>query len=461
MNIDRPLIVFCTTCKGRAQHIEQTLPKNIEDNADYPACKFVVIDYNSKDHLDTYLKTEHRSLILSGKLSVYRYTGVGPFKMAHAKNLSHRAGMREGAEILVNLDADNFTGPGFATYVAEKFRSVALSESGGEALLWAKWNTTEVNEERIPKGCSGRIAVSTNTFLKSGGYDETKFATWGPDDKDFHFRVRKLGVVPQKIDRFYLQAVLHSDKMRFREYPEARRLTTEYHDITVENVDLIANYGQYGMGTLYRNFESHPVVFDAVPTRVFGIGLHKTSTTSLNYAFKLLRLDSAHWKSVKWARDIWVEMTETGRSPTLEQHYALSDLPIPMLFKELDKAYPGSKFILTVRNEEKWVQSVERHWSESNGFKSTWKKAENFGQEVHKLLYGQYEFDRNVMLERYRRHNQEVLEYFKGRPQDLLVMDMDQGQAGWLELCGFLKLPIPSEPYPMKFVTSASSSASA
>ena len=43
-------------------------------------------------------------------------------------------------------------------------------------------------------------------------------------------------------------------------------------------------------------------------------------------------------------------------------------------------------------------------------------------------------------------------EYFKDRPGDLLVMDMDSN-PGWNALCAFLERPIPAEPYPMKLVT--------
>ena len=43
--------------------------------------------------------------------------------MAHAKNMAHRLGIIEGADILCNLDADNFTGPGFASYIAEQMQA--------------------------------------------------------------------------------------------------------------------------------------------------------------------------------------------------------------------------------------------------------------------------------------------------------------------------------------------------
>lgn len=444
-------IAFCTTCKGRTQHLEITLPKNLTDNQDCADFKMVVLNYNSRDHFSAYIKANHMEAIESGRLIVYHYSGVGPFKMAHAKNMAHRLAIREGARILVNVDADNYAAPGFAQHVADTFAG-----REDEIFMAAKWNQPGALE-RNPKGCTGRIAVSARNFLKVGGYDEAKYTHWGSDDKDFNQRLRRLGCTTVEIERPYLRAVLHSDKMRFREYPHVHALVANYADapdslffFTVEQT--IVNAGKIGCGVVYRNFDPEPLELRAMPARVFGIGMHKTATTSLHAAFEILGLDSAHWKSVQWARNIWEEMKNQGNSPTLERHYAVSDLPLPLLFRELDAAYPGSKFILTTRDEGRWIQSVRKHWSRANDFRDTWRKADAFAQEIHAALYGQAHFDAKLFTARYRRHNAEVLEYFKDRPNDLLVMDMDD-QAGWLELCGFLKLPIPAADYPKAFVT--------
>ncbi len=75
-----------------------------------------------------------------------------------------------------------------------------------------------------------------------------------------------------------------------------------------------------------------------------------------------------------------------------------------------------------------------------------------FTHKIHKAIYGQKGFDAEVFLERYRRHNREVREYFKDRPDDLLEMDMDSGQ-NWDELCRFLGKPVPACAYPREFVT--------
>jgi hypothetical protein len=193
--------------------------------------------------------------------------------------------------------------------------------------------------------------------------------------------------------------------------------------------------------------ESRPIELGSLPTRVFGIGMHKTGTTSLHRAFQILGLDAAHWITAHWAKAIWVEMRAFGKSPTLERHYALSDLPISILYRELDEAYPGSKFVLTTRREEDWIASVERHWSyKHNRFRSQWDM-DPFTHQVHQAVYGRKRFDAEVFLARFRRHNEEVRCYFKGRREDLLVMSTDEG-TDWLKLCAFLRKPIPAVPYP-------------
>ena len=211
----------------------------------------------------------------------------------------------------------------------------------------------------------------------------------------------------------------------------------------------IANFGNVGCGTVYRNFSEESIELKPIPTRIFGIGMHKSATTSLHLAMKLLNFNSAHWTSAHWAKAIWTEMQVWHRSSTLEKHYHLCDLPIPILFRELDAAYPNSKFILTLLDEDKWVRAAEIHWSDSNPFRSAWD-SDPFSHKIHQIIYGQRHFDKKVFLARYRRHNAEVLDYFKDRPHDLLVMKMNEGDSGshWAALCGFVGRPIPDVPYP-------------
>jgi hypothetical protein len=436
-----PRIAFCTTCKGRAPHVERALPKNISDNSAYQNAVFVVVDYNSQDNLVEYLRSKHARDIDSGRLVVYSYRGQHAFRMAHAKNIAHRAGIDEGADILVNMDADNFTGPDFAGYIADHIKD-------SDTYMWCRMINGVMD-----RGVCGRIVVPRDVFLKTGGYNEC-YETWGHDDKEFHARIKRLESTGLEIDAEYLHAIRHNDKIRFREYPE-QRLAQQNSTDGLEHIppDTIANYGKIGCGVLYRNFGfDDPVEFKPLPTRIFCVGMHKTATCSLHKALGILGYDSAHWKTAHWAKKIWREIRTIGRSLTLEKHYALGDLPIPALFRQLDKAYPGSKFILTVRKDEHWVESVRKHWDPRfNKWRSAWD-TDPFSHQIHQAIYGRKDFDRETFLRVYREHNAAVMDYFKDRPGDMLIMDMTVGD-GWEKLCGFLGRPIPTEPYPREYFT--------
>lgn len=435
-HIQRELRVgFCTTCKGRAQHIKETLPANLRDNK---KAHIALVNYNSQDDLDEFIQAHHMGDIESGRLAVYRFTEPGPFRMAHAKNLAHRLAMLGGADVLVNIDADNFAGKDFDQYAVQEL-------SHGDDFLWSLMKKGEMH-----RGISGRIAVTAKAFLLVGGYDEF-YSEWGPDDKDFKVRLRRVGFTGRQIADSFLDAINHNDKMRFREYPHINREDRVY-DFQAINAEpcprgRIANMRTgFGCGVVYKNFSREPLEIPQLPTRIFGIGMHKTATTSLSKALAILGFDSAHWTDAHWARAVWEEMKTAGKSKTVERNYAMCDLPFPLLFRELDKAYPGSKFILTTRDEDSWLESVRTHWSDKNPFRHQWD-TDPFTHRVHRELYGGIKFNEPVMRERFRRHNAEVLEYFKDRPRDLLVFDLSKG-AGWHELCGFLRKPLVDVPYP-------------
>ena len=430
------MIVFCTTCKGRLDHLKQTLPKNLGDN---PRSTFLVLDYGSQDGLLDWLKGEMHQHIESGRLVVYGYYDWPKYRFSHAKNLAHRLGIIEHGDVLVSLDADNFAGARFEDFAEEAFRA------NPRAYLWSRMIQGE-----MVRGINGRIGVSKQAFLNVGGYDEEKFADWGSEDRDFNHRLEMSGYDAIEIERSFLHAIPHNNKIRFKEFPQMLR--GEYRMVDTTTIfKRVVNGGNFGCGAVYRNFGKQFEVIRPIPTRVFGVGLSKTGTTSLHKAFEHLGYESWHWSSAHVAKAIWQEMNNDGRSKTLERYYALCDLPIPLLYRKLDAAYPGSKFILTVRGAGDWLESVRRHFDpERNPWRSGWDN-DPFSHRVHQLAYGGRDFDQEAFVDRYRQHNAEVQEYFRGRPESLLVLDLDKGD-GWPELCGFLGLPEPSIPYPKAYV---------
>ena len=458
MNIEKPRIVFCTTCKGRAYHLMNTLPQNMQDNRDYENCAFVVLDYADSHVLRESLRTYEAS-IQNGYLVVYHYFGdnkyrEGPppitFHMARAKNIAMRCGILEGADILVTLDADNFTGPSFASWIAKQFTEGNSFKK--EIFLCPDFKSINAmlhGPERPPRGFAGRLAVSARDFIKMGGYDEI-YDTWRGEDMDLMHRMLRAGYKTVHFENSSLNTIRHDASVRFKEYPHAKQYEDAYEDemkAVVGRTETVVNNGNFGVGNLFKNFARSYVSLKPIPTRIFGIGLHRTATTSLHKAFEVLGFDSWHFRNGNDARLIWEQMNTEGTSKLLEQWYALCDLPIPMLYRKLDESYPGSKFILTVRDEMKWIESVRRLWAyEHNPQRWTWD-IYPISHKLHKALYGRIDFDAETFLNRYRRHNAEVKEYFKDRQNDLLIMNIESG-SGWPELCHFLGTETPLVPFP-------------
>lgn len=169
--------------------------------------------------------------------------------------------------------------------------------------------------------------------------------------------------------------------------------------------------------------------------KVFCIGWHKTGTTTLGDALLILG-----YKNVLGARLDLVDYLLNGdvqKVLDLASGFdALQDVPWNALYKELDIRFPGSKFILTIRDEDKWLRSATNHFKTNYSHMREWL----YGKGV---LKGNEE----IYLNRYRAHNVGVMDYFRDRPRDLLIMDFSKGH-GWVELCNFLETPIPRRKFP-------------
>jgi len=173
--------------------------------------------------------------------------------------------------------------------------------------------------------------------------------------------------------------------------------------------------------------------------KIFVIGAHKTGTTSMCAALEILGFRTSHWVH----HEELTAMIKAGRYdfPLLKTFDAVGDLPIPTIFRELDVHYPGSKFILTIRETDRWIHSLEnRRW---------WKQRKPPIElaEEEAMFYGISHFDREKCLQVYESHNAAVRAHFAGRPNDLLEFGVGMG-AGWKELCAFVERPVPSVPFP-------------
>ena len=170
--------------------------------------------------------------------------------------------------------------------------------------------------------------------------------------------------------------------------------------------------------------------------KVFGIGFHKTGTTSLAFALRDLGYRVTGPNGVR-RPGIADEVHELAAS-LVPKFDAFQDNPWPILFRQLDRDYPGSKFILTLRPEEKWIASILRHFAEEDTPMREW---------IYGAGHGHPAGHEEVYLARYRKHNADVLAHFAERPGDLLVLRLTEGD-GWEKLCPFLGEDVPDKLFP-------------
>ncbi len=170
--------------------------------------------------------------------------------------------------------------------------------------------------------------------------------------------------------------------------------------------------------------------------KVFCIGFHKTGTTSLKMA--LMQLGYRVKGPIGRRESDVGAVVETRAREVVPKFDAFQDNPWPIIYRFLDKEYPGSKFVLSLRPTEKWMASVLDHFS-------------GRAPKMREWIYGPGKGDpagnEQTYIERYERHNREVLEYFKDRPDDLITFEISAGD-GWEKLCAFLGHPVPQVPFP-------------
>lgn len=168
--------------------------------------------------------------------------------------------------------------------------------------------------------------------------------------------------------------------------------------------------------------------------KILGIGLSKTGTTSLCRALRMLGYSVVDF-------DVGLK--------NIANFDAATDTPVADAFEALDREYPGSKFIYTVREREAWHRSCKEAWRYADATNFV-KRAKSKGLDVPELFTRLYEgvsYDRAAFDRAYDRHDRRVRSYFRDRPQDILVMNVAAGE-GWEKLCPFLDCEIPAEPFP-------------
>lgn len=199
-------ISFCTVCMNRLYHLRETLPANLRDNASYPDLEFVLLDYNSSDGLESWIKNELTEFIESGRLVYYKTTEPQYFHRSHSRNMVFNLA---SADIVCNIDADNFTGKDFAHYINNQF---TLNKN-----IFIAADT--LNRYYFIRDVCGRICFWKTDFNATGGFDE-QMEGYGDEDIDFINKLQKLG--RQEV------VILNGDHLRAIYHTDLERVQNEY-----------------------------------------------------------------------------------------------------------------------------------------------------------------------------------------------------------------------------------------
>lgn len=179
-------------------------------------------------------------------------------------------------------------------------------------------------------------------------------------------------------------------------------------------------------------------------TKVFCVGMNKTGTSSIASCLELLELGpvcSPPELGAATRRLVRKILDHQDYGPLVEvarRYRSFEDRPwnVWRAYEAMDRAFPDSVFILSVRDPKSWWRSVAR-WI-------TVVKPQLLNLYARHLQADS--LSEAAFVAGYERHNEAIRSHFRGSNR-LLEIDVVGGE-GWAELCGFLGRPVPDAPFP-------------
>jgi len=153
--------------------------------------------------------------------------------------------------------------------------------------------------------------------------------------------------------------------------------------------------------------------------KVFAVGFNKSGTTSLHTLFQSRGLLSYHGLKWKGCDDLRL----------LRSYDCFSD-GIPKDLAKLDRLFPGSKFILQVRDLNSWLYSRLAHIERDKE-----EYAHHGGPE-----WDNTEYAIKAWIKKRNAHHLFVLSYFSERPLDILIVNLIRDESSTTKVCTFLDM---------------------
>lgn len=182
------------------------------------------------------------------------------------------------------------------------------------------------------------------------------------------------------------------------------------------------------------------------------LSLHRSATRSTAALLRGAGLRTAHFILADMrddyaarvaGRETDLDFVFAATEPLIAGYDAAADVPIPVLYRQLDRRYPDAKFLLVRRDPAAWLRSVRAHTAGRPLFVG------------EKIQYWAYLPDRPLsladipdrdLLAAHAAHHERVAAYFAMHPEKLLAVDLDDPSiasriGGFLGLAGPLEFP--------------------
>ena len=182
--------------------------------------------------------------------------------------------------------------------------------------------------------------------------------------------------------------------------------------------------------------------------KVIGAGFGRTGTLSLKNALEGLGFRPCYHMTELFERPDAEEQWEAivagepaDWNTVFAGYQAAVDWPSCAFYKELMQVYPEAKVLLTVRDPEKWYESVI---STIYQVSRSHLPHSPHAQMINTLIWegtfdGKFEY-KDYAVAVFHRHTEEVKQHVP--PEKLLIYDVKEG---WEPLCAFLGVEVPGD----------------
>ena len=215
--------------------------------------------------------------------------------------------------------------------------------------------------------------------------------------------------------------------------------------------------------------------------KVFCIGMNKTGTSTMTKIFKELNFRVApQIKQEKKIGEIKSQNEILEIKKFCWKYNFFQDLPFSQgnFYQNIDKIFPKSKFILTIRDSNRWFESLCNFhliyfrkmgldFKNINQVKEKDLKKFNWIREgyyydytknfwISEIKNNQISYNWNLLYDKehyisvYEKRNKEIIDYFKKRTEDLLIFDVNENKdvfkiLNFLSMNSKLNFALPHE----------------